>query len=289
MKRVLATFCCLVAISSIAFGQNPPSNDYKVTVDVDLVVFNVTVLDSKGRLVSGLTKDDFRVVESGQTQELQFVRPEDTPATVGLVIDNSGSMRRKRAEVTEAALAFVEASNPHDEIFVVNFNERVFMGLPPSLPFTSEAEQLRAALTTSRAEGKTALYDAVAVALKHLDKGTQQRKALVVLSDGGDNASGESEAAVLPWPSNRTPLFRRSISTIRTIKIRIPKSLRNRPRSPTGKPTASRAPINYPMCGGKLPAVSVVSTPSVIFPKTQNEMVPSVRCRSRQQAKTENR
>jgi VWFA-related protein len=183
-----------------------------VTVDVDLVVFNVTVTDAKGHLVNGLTKNDFHVVESGQAQELQFVRPEDTPATVGLLIDNSGSMRRKRAEAGAAALAFVEASNPHDEMFVVNFNERVFMGLPASLPFTSDPGQLRAALTSNRAEGKTALYDAVAAALKHLDQGTQQRKALVLLSDGGDNASGETEAAVLA-------LAEQSNATIYTINL----------------------------------------------------------------------
>ena len=223
MKSVVAGFVFLIAISCTAFAQNLPSGDYKVTVDVDLVVFNVTVTDSKGHLVTGLTKDDFRVVEGGQTQDLQFVRPEDTPATVGLVIDNSGSMRRKRAEVSEAALAFVEASNPQDEIFVVNFNERVFMGLPPSVPFTSDSEQLRAALATGGAEGKTALYDAIAVALKHLDQGTQQRKALVLLSDGGDNASGETEAGVLA-------LAEKSNATIYTINLEDPEDKDQNPK-----------------------------------------------------------
>jgi VWFA-related protein len=106
-------------------------------------------------------------------------------------------MRRKRSDVVEAAMAFVESSNPQDEIFVVNFNEKVFMGLADGLPFTSDANQLRTALNKTRAEGKTALYDAIATALKHLDSGTQQRKALVLLSDGGDNASAETENTVL--------------------------------------------------------------------------------------------
>jgi VWFA-related protein len=105
-------------------------------------------------LVKGLSKDDFRIVEDGQPQEIQFVHPEDSPATVGLLIDNSGSMRRKRSDVIEAALAFAESSNPQDEIFIVNFNERVFMGLPAGLPFTSDINQLRAALANTRAEGK---------------------------------------------------------------------------------------------------------------------------------------
>ena len=132
---------------------------------MDLVIFNVTVTDSKGHLVKGLSKDDFRIFEDGQQQEIQFVHPEDIPATVGLVIDNSGSMRRKRSEVIGAALTFAESSNPHDELFIVNFNERVSMGLPAALPFTSDTYQLRAALANTCAEGKTALYDAVAAGL----------------------------------------------------------------------------------------------------------------------------
>jgi Ca-activated chloride channel family protein len=186
--------------------------DYKVSVDVDLVIFNVTVTDSKGRLVKGLAKEDFRVLEDTQPQEIQFVRPEDIPATVGLVIDNSGSMRRKRSDVVAAALAFAESSNPQDEIFIVNFNERVSMGLPDALPFTSDMVQLRAALANTRAEGKTAMYDAIATALKHLEMGTHQKKALVILSDGGDNASGQTENAVLTMAGQ-------SNATIYTIDI----------------------------------------------------------------------
>jgi len=191
-------------------GLNP--RDFKLSVDVDLVIFNVTVTDSKSRLVKGLSKDDFRILEAGQEQDIQFVRPEDVPATVGLVIDNSGSMRRKRSDVIEAAVAFAESSNAQDEIFIVNFNEKVFMGLPGTLPFTSDVEQLRAALANTRAEGKTALYDAVVEGLKHLETGTHQRKSLVVLSDGGDNASGQSESSVLA-------LAEQSNATIYTINL----------------------------------------------------------------------
>jgi VWFA-related protein len=162
--------------------------------------------------VKGLSKDDFRIIEAGQEQSIQFVRPEDIPATVGLVIDNSGSMRRKRPDVIEAAMAFAESSNPEDEIFLVNFNERVFMGLPRGVPFTSDLAQLRTALGNTRAEGKTALYDAVSSALKHLEAGTHQRKALVVISDGGDNASAERESSVLS-------LAEQSNATIYTIDI----------------------------------------------------------------------
>jgi Ca-activated chloride channel family protein len=171
--------------------------DYKLSVNVNLVLFNVTVTDSKGRLVKQLAQEDFKVIEDGQPQDIQFVRPEDIPATVGLVMDNSGSMHGSQAEVVDAALAFAESSNPQDEIFIVNFNEKVSMGLPDGMPFTSDIALLRASLANTKAEGKTALYDAVAAALKHLEMGTLQRKALVVLSDGGDNASDQSESAVV--------------------------------------------------------------------------------------------
>src|SRR5262252_1238325 len=108
---------CLFSLALVlpALSQKlPDSNarDFKLSVDVDLVIFNVTVTDTKGRSVKGLSKDDFRIVESGQEQTIQFVRPEDTPATVGLVIDNSGSMRRRRSDVIDAAMAFAEAGNP---------------------------------------------------------------------------------------------------------------------------------------------------------------------------------
>src|SRR5579871_2425022 len=112
MKPVAMFALLSFAFLLSAFCQTPAPRDYKVTVDVDLVVFNAMVTDSKGRLVKGLSKDNFRVVEAGRDQEIQFVRPEDTPATVGLVIDNSGSMRRRKSDVAEAASAFVESSNP---------------------------------------------------------------------------------------------------------------------------------------------------------------------------------
>jgi Ca-activated chloride channel family protein len=190
----------VIILASVTFGQNGQksnSRDFKLSVDVDLVIFNVTVTDSKGHPVKGLSKDNFRIVEDGQEQTVQFVRPEDIPATVGLVIDNSGSMRRKRSDVIDAAMAFAESSNPQDEIFIVNFNERVSMGLPDGVPFTSDLNQLRAALANTRAEGKTALYDAVTAALKQLEEGSLQRKALVLISDGGDNASGATESSAL--------------------------------------------------------------------------------------------
>jgi Ca-activated chloride channel family protein len=104
-------------------------------------------------------------------------------------VDNSGSMTSKRSQVVAAALAFARSSNAADEMFVVNFNENVSMGLPEGLPFTNKEADLRAALAAISTVGKTALYDGIASALEHLKKGTRDKKVLIVISDGGDNAS----------------------------------------------------------------------------------------------------
>jgi Ca-activated chloride channel family protein len=163
---------------------------YTLSVDVDLVMFNVTVLDKDGKPVPGLTEKDFRVFEDGREEKVRIFQPEDTPATVGLVIDNSGSMSNKRNDVVSAASAFVDASHRDDEMFVVNFNRRVWMGLPAGQAFTTDHALVRETLQQTRVEGNTALYDAVKTALTHLNDGTKHRKALIVLSDGGDNSSG---------------------------------------------------------------------------------------------------
>jgi VWFA-related protein len=171
-----------------AAGQ-PPSDEYRISVDVGLVVLPVIVTDHKGMAVSGLSADSFQVFEDGRPQHIALFEPEDVPVTVGLVIDNSGSMRTKRAEVVAAALEFAGSSNPDDQMFVVNFNQTVSMGLPKEVPFTSDSRQLKSAITRIPASGNTALYDGLATPLDHLKTGTANRKALIVISDGGDNAS----------------------------------------------------------------------------------------------------
>ncbi|MFZ0584990.1 MAG: VWA domain-containing protein [Candidatus Sulfotelmatobacter sp.] len=158
-------------------------------VSVDMVVLRATVLDRKNTLVSGLSKDDFHVYEDGVLQTIKYFSHEDIPVTVGLVIDNSGSMKPKLRDVVAAALVFARSSNPQDQMFVVNFNERVSFGLPDNTLFTDQVASLEVALSTVKANGETALYDAVAVAIEHLKKGDRDKKVLIVISDGGDNAS----------------------------------------------------------------------------------------------------
>ncbi len=179
---------------------------FTISIDVDLVVFNVTVLNSGGQPYTGLTEGDFKVYEDGKEQAIKVFQPEDTPSTVGLLIDNSGSMSTKTREVVSAALAFLDASHPSNETFIVDFNYRPWFALPASVPFTSDRAQLRAALMETKAQGTTALYDALAMGFQQLKKGTRQRKAIVILSDGGDNGSHTSldEALLMAQQSSAT-------------------------------------------------------------------------------------
>jgi VWFA-related protein len=166
-------------------------------MDVALVVLHATVIDRQGGFVSDLGQHDFEVFEDGKPQQIRVFTNEDVPVTVGLVVDHSSSMRPKLAEVTAAARAFVKLSNPEDEMFVVNFNEHVSLGLPAKIRFTDSVAQLEDAITAAPADGQTALYDAIAKALDELQAGSRDKKVLIVVSDGGDNASALSQAQVM--------------------------------------------------------------------------------------------
>jgi Ca-activated chloride channel family protein len=194
-----APLVLLLAAGCFAAAQAPPSptlsstgpdqEAYRISVDVDLVVLQATVRDREGHAVRELGRQDFEVFEDGRPQHIRLFRHEDTPVTVGLVIDHSGSMREKLAEVTAAARAFVHSSNRDDQMFVVNFNETVSLGLPPGVRFSDSVELLGSAIGDDPADGMTALYDAIVEGLQRLQKGTSDKKVLIVISDGGDNAS----------------------------------------------------------------------------------------------------
>lgn len=170
---------------------------YRVSVNVDLVVLHATVRDRKGRFASNLREQDFEVSEDGVRQSIRLFRHEDIPVTVGLVIDHSGSMRPKLTDVIAAARTFVHSSNQEDQMFVVNFNENVTLGLPDAIRFTNRIDELESAILKAPATGQTALYDAVIVALERLQAGIREKKVLIVISDGGDNASAHTLAEVL--------------------------------------------------------------------------------------------
>jgi Ca-activated chloride channel homolog len=160
------------------------------TAQLELVVLHVMVKDRKGSYVTGLSQDAFTILEDSEPQSIHYFGQEDAPATVGIVIDSSGSMGTLRDRVIASAGSFAETSNPDDEIFALAFNDEVRAALPPSAAFTHDPETLRRALTaTISAVGRTALYDAIFAGLEYVAKGSRETKALVVVSDGGDNAS----------------------------------------------------------------------------------------------------
>lgn len=168
-----------------------------ISTSVNLVVLPVTVTDRKGEFVQGLDAANFRIDEDGRPQKIEVFRHEDTPVTAGLLVDHSGSMAIKMGQVIQGAMAFVQASNPEDREFVVNFSDTVTFGLPADVDFTSDTQKLEAAVLNTPASGQTALYDALIAALKRLEKDSRDKKVLVLVSDGGDNASKHSFAEAL--------------------------------------------------------------------------------------------
>jgi len=162
--------------------------------EVQEVVLHATVVDDKQRMITNLDKNAFTVFENGRQQNITSFRHEDIPIALGIVIDNSGSMREKRDRVNRAALNLVRASNPQDQVFIVNFNDEYYL----DQDYTSSVNKLREALEKVESRGGTALYDALVASADHLKKSAKlQKKALLVVTDGEDNASRESlETAV---------------------------------------------------------------------------------------------
>ena len=164
----------------------------------ELVVLHVAVKDKKGGYVGGLGQDSFRVLEDRRPQEISFFNNQDAPVTVGLIIDASGSMAPNRTMVIAASMAFTKAMNPQDEFFVMGFNEHIHTPLPADKPFTNSEPTLRVALVQAiKALGQTAIYNALNAGLEYVEKGGFERQVLIVLSDGGDNASGTTRAQVV--------------------------------------------------------------------------------------------
>lgn len=170
-------------------GQETPT----FSANSDLVVLHVAVRDKRGAYVSGLTQQAFNVIEDGRAQTVSLFSDTETPATIGLLIDSSGSMYQHRPMTIAGATAFADSSHPQDQIFAIAFNEYVTPVLPVPMPFTSDGRILRAALERNiHSRGRTALYDAISGGVDYLSRGTRERKVLVLLSDGGDNASRTS-------------------------------------------------------------------------------------------------
>lgn len=195
----VALLCCW-AVAYANAPQPAQSNAVDqgtISVETTLVVLPVRVTGSDGDFISGLTQEQFRVYENGRRQPVTLFRQEDTAVTVGLVVDHSRSMAPKLPGVSAAVSAFAQSSNPDDEMFVVDFSDKVSVELPGGKPFSSNPRELAQAVSAVSARGMTALYDAVAEGLNHLQLGRWDKKALIIVSDGGDNASGRKYADVL--------------------------------------------------------------------------------------------
>jgi Ca-activated chloride channel homolog len=183
--------------SALEARQGGAQTKATFSTESQVVVLHVAVRDNKG-YVSGLEQNAFHVLENKQPQPISFFSNQDAPVTVGLLIDSSGSMSGTRARVIAAAVAFAQNSNPQDEIFVLGFNENITIPMPADTPFTNDIPTLRAALNKAIASrGQTAVYDAVKAGLQYLNKGKYERKVLILVSDGGDNASRTRRQQVL--------------------------------------------------------------------------------------------
>ncbi|HUS08418.1 MAG TPA: VWA domain-containing protein [Bryobacteraceae bacterium] len=171
---------------------NKEKRGANIRVDTTLVLVNVTVTDPLGRSVTGLDKEHFRLFEEKVEQKISQFSSEDAPLSVGLVFDASGSMNNKLAKSRQAAAEFFKTANPEDEFFLVHFNDK------PELvvPFTTNTEEIQNRLTFTQAKGRTALLDALYLAMNQMKKARNPRKTVLILSDGGDNSSRYTESEI---------------------------------------------------------------------------------------------
>jgi Ca-activated chloride channel homolog len=195
----LSLACILIDPPTLPAQSDPTgsSSAPALTTRTELVVLPVSVTDRNGNFVSGLNSQSFRVYEKGRLQEITAFQDSDTPVTAGLIVDHSRSMGPKLAEVAAAVSTLVQSSNPRDEMFVVDFNDDVSVELLNGMPFSNDAQELAKAVSAIRARGRTALYDAVAEGLFHLRLGHWDKKSLIIISDGGDNASRQTFSQIL--------------------------------------------------------------------------------------------
>jgi Ca-activated chloride channel family protein len=177
-------------------SHNTPGQPIKpgqsLHIDVELTLVNVTVSDPYGRLVTGLEPDNFRVFENNVEQEIQFFSSEDVPISIGVIFDLSGSMANKVGKAKEAAMEFFKTANPQDEFFLVSFNDRAQL----ISSFTDSVEDLQSRLLSESPKGRTALLDAIYLGLSQMRSARNAKRALLIISDGGDNSSRFNETDI---------------------------------------------------------------------------------------------
>lgn len=173
-------------------AAKPDSRPVDIRIDKTLVLINVTVTDPLNRFVTGLEKEHFRLYEDKVEQEITQFSSEDAPISIGLVFDTSGSMGPKLQKSRLAAAEFFKTANPADEFFLVQFNDRPEL----TVPFTTDTDKIQSALTFTQSKGRTALLDSVYLAMHEMKKARNPRKALLIISDGGDNSSRYTETEI---------------------------------------------------------------------------------------------
>src|SRR5580658_9927808 len=184
--RLLSSFLFVSSLALAQSAQPPPVEDPVFRADTRLVILPVSVADKSGKLVTDLPQKSFKVFENGVEQPIKIFNREDVPISLGIIVDNSGSMREKRHQVETASLDLVRASNPMDEVFIVNFNDEPYL----DVELTSDIKKMEEGIARIDSRGGTAMRNAIDGAIDYVKKkGHRQKKVLLVITDGNDNAS----------------------------------------------------------------------------------------------------
>ena len=202
-------FLLLAGIAGLAQAQGPPASPDKDDVplyraDARLVLLHASVVDKNGKLITNIPQSAFKILEDGVEQPIRLFRREDVPVSMGIIVDNSGSMTSKRTRVAAAAMELVKQSNPEDEVFIVNFNDDAHF----DQPLTNDVKKMEAALARMEARGGTAMRDALSKSINYVKKnGKKDKKVLVVITDGNDNSSDITLEQVLRQAQNSDVLI----------------------------------------------------------------------------------
>jgi Ca-activated chloride channel family protein len=190
--RLRSNLFLAAVLLAVAVAQTPPpvqDEQPTFTLDTKLVVLHASVLDRNNKLVTNIPQSAFKVFENNVEQPLKIFNREDVPVSMGLIIDNSGSMREKRPKVAAAALELIKASNPQDEVFIVDFNDVAYL----DAPFTNNIKKLEQVLDKIDTRGGTAMRDAISMSIDYAkSEGKKSKKVLLVITDGNDNTSNET-------------------------------------------------------------------------------------------------
>ena len=192
IRHLITVFALLSAATVPTYASPSNDRDQTISVDVDLVLVNAAISDSKGRMVTGLQQENFRIWEDKVEQKVEYFSSEDTPMSIGLIFDATGSMADKISTARDAATSFLSVGNPDDEYFLVTFSQRATL----VEPFTTDISRLQNHMLFTSAKGLTPLFDAVYLGLETMKRAKYKRKALLLITDGEDNHSRYSFADI---------------------------------------------------------------------------------------------